>query len=72
MQITQFCLTHFLTAELDSISGKCLHVVILTVILSSEYFGGDVIGGTAESARRIARSQALLKEKNKRKKDHQL
>lgn len=41
-------------------TAKCSCVVILTIILSSEYLGGDVIGGTAESARRVAWSQALL------------
>lgn len=41
---------------------------MLTVILSSEDFGGDVIGGTAESARCIAWPQALLQNQ----KDHQL
>lgn len=42
------------------ISAKRLCIVILTVILSSEYFRSDVIGGTTKSACRIARSQALL------------
>lgn len=44
----------------DSISDKCWCVVILTVILSSEYFGGNVIRGAAESACCIAWSQTLL------------
>lgn len=55
----------------DSISGKCLRVVILTVILSSEYFGGNVIGGTTESACCISWSQALLqKQKDHQQRDH--
>lgn len=46
--------------KLYRISGKCLCVASLTVVLSSQYFGGDVIGGTAESARCVSWSQALL------------
>lgn len=56
------------STEKDIISGECLRVVILTIILPSEYFRGDVIGGTTESARCISWSQALLQ----KQKDHQL
>lgn len=52
----------------EKLSAKCLCSEILTIILSSEYFRGDVIGGTTESARCIAWSQALLQ----KQKDHQL
>lgn len=52
----------------DSVSPKCSRVVILTIILSSEYLRGDVIGGTTESACCIARSQTLLQ----KQKDHKL
>lgn len=58
-----YCITHYIMYHRKawgSISDKCLCVVILTVILSSEYFRGDVIGGAAESARCIAWSQTLL------------
>lgn len=43
---------------------KSVCVVILTIILSSKYFWGNVIGSTTEGARCIAWSQALLPKKN--------
>lgn len=45
--------------------AKNLDVVTLTIILSSEYFRGNVIGSTTESACCITGSQSLLQKQQK-------
>lgn len=48
------------TKKNNNLCAKCLCAVILTVILSSKNFRGNVIGSTTESACCVTRSQSLL------------
>lgn len=62
---TGLLISHFLMTNAHLMKWLC--VAALTIILSSKYFGCDVIRCTTERARRIARSQALLQKQE----DHQ-